>query len=133
MNDLHEPAPPLSTKIKSTAQVLFCVGCCCGKTDRGLPEVPVDRLKAAWKSEKLNRSVQLTISGCLGPCDVPNVALIVTPEGVHWYGLMDGDADYDAVIDWARASLAGGGPMPPPPALEARRLQRFATATDPVS
>ena len=30
-------------------------------------------------AEKLNRTIQLTISGCLGPCDVPNVALLLTP------------------------------------------------------
>jgi hypothetical protein len=121
-----EPSPmPLTTKIKSSAQVFFCVGCCCGRTDRGLPEVPVDRIKAAWKSEKLNRSVQLTISGCLGPCDVPNVAAILTPEGMRWYGLLNGDADYDAIIEWARASLAAGEIMPLPEAIESRCLQRF--------
>ena len=87
--------------------------------------MPVDRIKAAWKSEKLNRGVQLTISGCLGPCDVPNVAVIVTAEEVHWFGLLDGDADYDAIIGWARACVAQGAPMPVPGRLENRRLRRF--------
>jgi hypothetical protein len=68
-------ADPLVTKRQPLAQLLFCQGCCCGRTDRGHPEVPAGRLKAVWKAEKLNRSVQLTISGCLGPCDVANVAL----------------------------------------------------------
>jgi hypothetical protein len=125
LNEPHEPPAPLTTKIKSTAQVLFCVGCCCGRTDRGLPEVPVDRIKATWKAEKLNRSVQLTISGCLGPCDVPNVAAILTGEGAHWYGLLNGDADYDALIEWARARTTTGEPLPPPAALEGRKLVRF--------
>lgn len=125
MNATHETPAPLATKIKSKAQVLFCLGCCCGKTERGLPEVPVDRLKAAWKAEKLNRGVQLTISGCLGPCEVPNVALILTPGAAHWYGLLNGDADYDAIIAWARECLAQGQTVALPKALEDRRLERF--------
>jgi hypothetical protein len=59
---------------KALGGIVFCQGCCCGRTDRGRPELPVERLKAAWKADKLNQAVQLTISGCLGPCDVPNVA-----------------------------------------------------------
>ncbi|GAC1466989.1 MAG: hypothetical protein NVSMB9_08120 [Isosphaeraceae bacterium] len=126
MNIIEEEKPILTTKIRSTAQVIFCVGCCCGRTDRGLPEVPVERLKAAWKAEKLNRCVQLTISGCLGPCDVPNVAAILTPSAMHWFGLLNGDADYDAILSWARESVAQGEPLPIPESLNGRRLQRFA-------
>ena len=105
MNDDAAPTPPprLATKVRPPAQVLFCKGCCCGKTERGLPEVPVDRIKAAWKSEKLNRVIQLTISGCLGPCELPNVVVLMTPEGITWLGKLAGDAHYDALIDWARA------------------------------
>jgi cobaltochelatase CobN len=119
------PTPPLATRIKSTAQVLLCKGCCCGKTERGLPAVPVDRIKAAWKAAKLNQAVQLTISGCLGPCDLPNVAVVVTAETTTWYGLLDGDAHYDALIDWARACAAAGTPLPLPEELAAHRFDRF--------
>jgi cobaltochelatase CobN len=123
--DDHDAPFPLTTRVKSPAQVLLCRGCCCGRTDRGLPAVPVERIKAAWKAEKLNRGVQLTISGCLGPCDLPNVAVVVTAEGARWYGLLDGDAHYDALIDWARACVAEGRPLPPPEALAAHRFDRF--------
>jgi cobaltochelatase CobN len=129
LNDASAPtasAPaPLITKVKSPAQVLLCKGCCCGKTDRGLPEVPVDRIKATWKSEKLNRAVQLTISGCLGPCDLPNVAVVVTAHTATWYGRLDGDAHYDALIGWARACVAAGTSLPPPEELAAHRFDRF--------
>ena len=125
MSDDHDARPALTTKVKSPAQVLLCKGCCCGRADRGLPEVPVERIKAAWKAEKLNRGVQLTISGCLGPCDLPNVAVVVTGEGSQWYGRLDGDAHYDALIAWARACVAEGAPLPPPEALAAHRFERF--------
>jgi hypothetical protein len=129
LNDAPEATPsapaPLTTKVKSPAQVLLCKGCCCGKTDRGLPEVPVDRIKATWKAEKLNRGVQLTISGCLGPCDLPNVAVVVTAHATAWYGRLDGDAHYDALITWARACVAAGAALPPPEALAGHRFERF--------
>jgi len=50
----------------------------------------------------VNKGVQLTISGCLGPCDLPDVTVVVTPEVTQWYGRLNGDAHYDALIDWAR-------------------------------
>lgn len=119
-------APTLRTKVASPAQLLLCKGCCCGQTERGLPEVPVDRIKAAWKADKLNKGVQLTISGCLGPCDLPNVALVLTPEGSAWYGHLAGDAHYDALIAWARACKAAGRALPVPESLEPHRFNRFA-------
>jgi cobaltochelatase CobN len=118
----------LTTRIKSSAQVLLCKGCCCGRTDRGLPAVPVDRIKAIWKAEKLNRAVQLTISGCLGPCDLPNVAVVVTAGGTAWYGRLEGDTPYDALIAWARACNADGTALPPPESLAAHRFARFESS-----
>ncbi len=120
----------LKTKVKSPGQLLLCKGCCCGKTERGLPEVPVDRIKAAWKAEKLNKTIQLTISGCLGPCDLPNVAVMVSQGGTTWLGNLAGDDHYDALIAWARASAAAGTALPAPESLEPYRFERFQ-ADDP--
>jgi hypothetical protein len=119
--------PGMATRVKSPAQLVLCKGCCCGRTDRGLPEVPVERIKAAWKAEKLNRGVQLTISGCLGPCDLPNVAVLVTASGMEWYGRLDGPAHYDALIAWARSCLAAGTALPAPSSLAEHRFERFGS------
>jgi hypothetical protein len=115
------------TKRQALGQVVLCKGCCCGRTDRGLPEVPVERVKEIWQREKLNRSVQLTVSGCLGPCDVPNVVLVITPEGTEWLGRIVGDPAYDQLIQWARNCHAAGALVPFPESLGANRLMRFAT------
>ena len=116
---------PLVTKRQPLAQLVFCQGCCCGRTDRGHPEVPVGRLKAVWKEEKLNRSVQLTISGCLGPCDLANVALVITPDGNEWLGGLAGDAAYESLIAWARECHREGQLVSLPAALAALRFERF--------
>jgi cobaltochelatase CobN len=125
LSDHADVTNALATRVKSPAQVLFCKGCCCGKTERGLPEVPVERIKAVWKAEKLNRGVQLTISGCLGPCDVPNVAVVITAEGTEWYGLLDGDSHYDSLVEWARACVAEGSVLARPAWLKRHRIERF--------
>jgi hypothetical protein len=106
-------------------QILLCRGCCCGQTERGFPSVPVDRIKALWKSEKLNRSVQLTISGCLGPCDVPNVVLVLTAAGPQWFANISDDLVYDALVEWARGCHTAQGALPLPEELNAYRLERF--------
>ena len=69
-----------TTKRLVIGQVSVCIGCCCGQTERGKPEVPVEWLKAEWRRRGLLKNIQLTISGRLGPCDVPNVVLIATAE-----------------------------------------------------
>ena len=115
------------TKRQALGQLVLCKGCCCGRTDRGLPEVPVERIKEVWRREKLNRSIQLTVSGCLGPCDVPNVVLLITPKGTEWLGRIAGDAAYDELIQWARDCHAAGALVPMPDSLAENRLKRFAT------
>ena len=117
----------VTTKRLALAQLVFCQGCCCGRTDRGRPELPVEQLKEIWKDEKLNRTVQLTISGCLGPCDVPNVALVMVPEGNMWLGGMAGEAVYEALVAWARACHAEGRVVPLPEQLESLGFERFQT------
>ncbi len=84
------------------AQVLVCKGCCCEKVECGKPEVPVDWLKTEWKKEKLLRRVQLTITGCLGPCDIPNVVEIVHGSGSQWLGGITVQGEYQSLIDWAK-------------------------------
>lgn len=124
---IERPSPPMAvTKRTAVAQVACCVGCCCGRTDRGFPAVPVERLKAVWKEEKLNRTVQLTISGCLGPCDMANVILVMTASGTEWFGGIDDEAVFEAVIAWARACHAAAALLPLPSVLAAHRFQRFA-------
>jgi (2Fe-2S) ferredoxin len=116
---------PASRTQGQVAQVILCRGCCCGKTERGYPAVPVERIKAVWKGEKLNRSVQLTVSGCLGPCDVPNVVLVFTAAGPEWFANIAGDSLYDILVDWARRCHTSKSALPLPAELNAHRLERF--------
>ncbi|MDB5307814.1 MAG: cobalt chelatase [Gemmataceae bacterium] len=115
----------MDTNRQALGQLIVCKGCCCGRTDRGRPDVPVEHLKSIWQEAKLNRSIHLTVSGCLGPCDVPNVALILSPDSSDWFGRISGDEAYTALVDWARDCHAAGEFLPPPAALVGHRLDRF--------
>lgn len=118
------------TRRRPLVQLVFCQGCCCGRTDRGRPELPVDRLKAVWRAEKLNRSVQLTISGCLGPCDRTNVTQVVGPAGTLWLGRLSGPAAYDGLIAWAQACHAAGRAVPLPDWCAGHRFDAFRAPED---
>jgi len=113
------------TKRKSLMQVLVCLGCCCGRVDRGKPEVPVDWLKARWKEARLNPYIQLTISGCLGPCDLPNVVAILTETGQQWIGQLTQREHYEALVEWGRACGAARHAEPPPALLRPHFFERF--------
>lgn len=122
-----ERGEPLATRRSTVAgQLIVCEGCCCGRTDRGFPPLPKERLKRLWKEQQLNSAVQLTISGCLGPCDLANVACLVSATGdIVWLGGLDRDEQYDALIAWARDCRETGRFQPPPASLAAHRFTRF--------
>lgn len=120
-------APAVASSRRAHGQLILCQGCCCGRTDRGFPEVPIDSLKKAWKAGRLNRTVQLTVSGCVGPCDVANVVVVVTAEGTSWYGRLE-SAHYDALLAWAESCHAVGAILPLPEGLSAHRFDWFIGA-----
>jgi cobaltochelatase CobN len=115
----------LRTRRRPLAQIVLCQGCCCGQVERGLPEVPLAWLKPLWKSEKLNKVVQLTVSGCLGPCDLPNVCCVQTPTEQVWYGRLTTREDYEVLLHWARRCREQSELQPLPAELEHLRFERW--------
>jgi hypothetical protein len=120
---------PLTTKRQVFAQIFVCNGCCCGRTDKGHPAVPLDWLKAEFKARKLIRNVQITISGCLGPCDVPNVVGILTlSQGMRWFGHLTEFWQYESLVEWATEVKAAQEEIPLPAWLKAHALDPFQHA-----
>ena len=115
----------LSTKRLIIGQVSVCLGCCCGQTGRGKPEVPVEWLKTEWRLRGLLKNIQLSICGCLGPCDVPNVVKIDAPRESIWLGKIDRFEQYRDIVDWAEQSKAGVRLLPLPKCLERHTFNPF--------
>jgi hypothetical protein len=125
MLNVAKNSHPLTTKRLVIGQVSVCLGCCCGQTERGKPEVPVEWLKAEWRLRGLLKNIQLSICGCLGPCDVPNVVKIDTPEETVWLGKIERFDQYREIVDWATQSKAAGRLLPLPKDLHQHRLDPF--------
>ena len=117
----------LKTKRLVIGQVSMCRGCCCGNTERGKPEVPVEWLKAEWRRLGLLRSIQLTISGCLGPCDLSNFVTVADSEGSVWLGNISGRHQYQALVNWASQSKLVGKLLPLPEDFRELQFDPFST------
>ncbi len=118
-------AAPTMTKRTVLAQVSLCRGCCCGNVSRGRPQVPVERVKQEWKARGLSRSVQLTVSGCMGPCDVVNVVRISGSGEDRWLGGLESLEDYLDLVDWAERAAEAREFSPLPERLADRRIDPF--------
>jgi hypothetical protein len=116
---------PLATKRLVIGHLTVCQGCCCGNTENGRPPVPVEWLKKEWRSRGLLKRVQLTISGCLGPCDLLNVVTISNESGTQWLGEIIEFEQYRDLVDWATRSRDAGALLPLPKEFQRSTLLPF--------
>jgi cobaltochelatase CobN len=119
--------PVVTRRDTVLGQLIFCEGCCCGRTDRGFPAWPKGQVKARWKELKLNNTIQLTISGCLGPCDVANVVCMMPAVGDSiWLGGLSHASQYELLITWAESCQIQQQLLDLPTAFDPYRFVRFA-------
>ena len=116
---------PVITKRLVLGHVAVCQGCCCGNTANGRPAVPVEWLKKEWRARGLLKRIQLSISGCLGPCDVPNVVTISNENGTRWLGKINEFHQYRTLVEWAVSSKDAGELLPLPKEFRQHVLHPF--------
>ena len=110
------------------AQIFFCDGCCCGRAEKGFPPLPKTMIKERWKSLKLNGTIQLTISGCLGPCDLANVVYLLASDGTgQWFGGLSEHWQFETLVQWASECHRSSSLLPIPATLDGHRFTRFAS------
>lgn len=99
-------------------QLFVCAtGCCCGRTEDGFAPVPGETFHREWERRRLRNIIHLTIGGCLGPCALANVALLLFDGQAQWFHSIDSDALAVALYDHVEAMLDADVCLPPPPAL----------------
>jgi cobaltochelatase CobN len=104
--------------VAKRAHLMVCAkGCCCGHTERGFAAVPIDYYKHEYKRRKIRKHVQLTMSGCLGPCPVANVVLLFFDGRPVWFQSINGLPQIRAIFDYIERMLAANAYQPPPPEL----------------
>jgi cobaltochelatase CobN len=105
--------------------LFVCNGCCCGRTDKGFPALPLDQFKRQWKERGIRRRFHLTISGCLGPCPLANVVLIIFRGRLAWFHSINSPADVDSLYDYVEQMLLAESYLDPPPELAGRLFDRY--------
>lgn len=119
-------ADGVSKEIRVQDGHLFvCQGCCCGRTEKGFPAVPLDEFKRQWKERGIRRRFHLTISGCLGPCPLANVVLILFRGKSVWLHSINQTEDVSLIYGYVERMLMVEDYLEPPQELAGRRFERY--------
>lgn len=108
--------------------LFVCNGCCCGRTDKGFPALPLQQFKQQWKQRGIRRRLHLTISGCLGPCPLANVVLLQFRQRSMWFHSINHIEDVDQIYNYVEDMLRAGSILDPPDALAGRLFERYVAA-----
>ncbi len=104
--------------VPKKGHLIVCArGCCCGRTDRGNPAVPIDFYKSEFQRRKLRKHAQLTMSGCIGPCPMLNAVQLVFDGRPIWLQSVNTTAQVEEIYDYLERMLAADRFLPPPATL----------------
>jgi cobaltochelatase CobN len=104
--------------VPKTGHLFVCAdACCCGRVEDGNPPVPREALQREWEGRRVRNDVHLTIGGCLGPCDLANVAMLLFDGRSIWLHSFSTEEQVIALYDYVDAMLAAGSYLEPPPEL----------------
>jgi len=102
-------------------QLFVCAsGCCCGRTEDGFAAVPAETFHHEWERRRLRNVVHLSMGGCLGPCALANVALLIFDGQAQWFHSIDSDDQARALYDHVERMLEADTVLPPGGELAAR-------------
>jgi YHS domain-containing protein/copper chaperone CopZ len=104
-------------------------GCCCGHAEKGRAVVDKALYDELWQSRRLRNKVHLTFVGCLGPCPVGNVAMLLIHGRSIWFKDLNDNALLPLLFDYIAAIVATGAVTPLTGALAEHVFERYATPT----
>jgi cobaltochelatase CobN len=114
-NLVRRPDGRLVNVARPRGHLFVCAtGCCCGRTEDGFAPVPAETFHREWERRRLRNLVHLTIGGCLGPCALANVALLLFDGQAQWFHSVSGDRLVLALYDHVERMLEAGVCQPPP-------------------
>jgi nitrile hydratase accessory protein len=103
--------------------------CCCGRTADGFAPVPTEVYEREWLRRRFRNFVHLTVGGCLGPCALANVVMLLWEGRTLWFQGMNSDALVVALFDYIQGMLEADAYFPPAEPLAG--LQFTASAWQP--
>jgi nitrile hydratase accessory protein len=100
--------------------------CCCGRTDLTNAPVPEAAYHREWMERRLRNIVHLTVGGCLGPCALANVALVLFDGEARWFHSVNDESTVISIYNHIEAMLDADSLLPIPPELA---LHAFTAST----
>jgi cobaltochelatase CobN len=129
-NVVVRPDGQLINVVRPRGQLFVCAsGCCCGRVEDGFAAVPSELYHTEWERRRIRNVVHLTIGGCLGPCALANVVLLLFDGQALWFHSINSDSLVLALYDHIEAMLEADRCLPAPAALAP--YQFTATAWQP--
>jgi nitrile hydratase accessory protein len=126
-NLVTRPDGRLVNVARPRGQLFVCAtGCCCGRTEDGFPAVPTALFDEEWERRRLRNFVHLTIGGCLGPCALANVVMLLFDGQALWFQSINSEALVIALYDHVDRMLEADAVLPAPRAL---RPYQFTAST----
>jgi cobaltochelatase CobN len=87
--------------------------------------VPVDLYDREWERRRWRNRVHLTIGGCLGPCVLSNVTMLMFDGRTLYFQSLNSEALILELLDYVDAMLAADAYLPPPPSLAELHFTAF--------
>jgi cobaltochelatase CobN len=114
-NLILRPDGKLVNVARKQGHLFICAtGCCCGHTERKFAPVPTELYHNEWERRKLRNKVHLTMGGCLGPCPLANVVLLIFDTHHIWFHSINSESQAIAIYDYIEQMLTANSYMPPP-------------------
>ncbi len=112
---------------RNLGQLFICSnGCCCGDTRFGAAPSRRELYHAEWERRRLRNRVHLNQAGCLGPCPLANVTMLLLDGRSTFFHSMNAEWQVLALFDYIEAQVAAGRYLPPPPALAEYAFNAFS-------
>ena len=117
-NIVPRPDGKLVNVARPRGQLFVCAtGCCCGREEDGFPPVPTDLFHKEWDARRLRYNVHLTVGGCLGPCALSNVVMLLFDGETQWFQSMHSEDLIIALYDHIETMLEADQVLQPTGAL----------------
>jgi cobaltochelatase CobN len=103
---------------RKMGQLFVCAsGCCCGHTEHGFAAVPMELYHTEWERRRLRPHVHLSMGGCLGPCPLANVVMLLFDGRSIWFHSFNSERQVLALYDYVETLIEAQTYLPPPPEL----------------
>ena len=108
-------------------QLFVCAnGCCCGDTTFGAAPSRKELHHAEWERRRMRNRVHLNEAGCLGPCPLANVTMLLLAGHTTFFHSMNAEWQVLALWDYIERQVEVGGYLPPPPELAEYAFNAFS-------